>query len=379
MSTPFRRERPQGGTGEIGGRSELKQAHAYMSKGTTRCAQMPTLAFSANMRPGVFSTHIGTSSDVATATASAFDVGAISSNGSPSVYAVTDSEDGWVSASDGSVPQREAEPEPEVEVRVVELIQQVAGEVQRQRGMFVKMPRRSYTDLPRPKPSLLSRLLKPDPNVFSTNHRFCRDFSSQDRIQHDRQACGSSASSITRKGSIAPPQMAMVFTQALPTRPHTLVKEHMCAKRCPRNIELEESDGEDENTDNGIQVSHSLAHQKLAALAALSRRHSSTRTQPLTNSITTPIPLTYPYNLPAPIPPMTPRTTRRRMLSTELSESLRRNLLWERQVSRNYKVGYKKNSLSNTGDSSSKNGNRVEGERMQATRIWTDDYHFVGW
>ena len=67
------------------------------------------------------------------------------------------------------------------------------------------------------------------------------------------------------------------------------------------------------------------------------------------------------------------------MLSTELSESLRRNLLWERQVSRNYKVGYKKNSLSNTGDSSSKNGNRVEGERMQATRIWTDDYHFVGW
>lgn len=31
---------------------------------------------------------------------------------------------------------------------------------------------------------------------------------------------------------------------------------------------------------------------------------------------------------------MTPRTTRRQMLSTELSESLRRNLLWERQVSK---------------------------------------------
>ena len=48
----------------------------------------------------------------------------------------------------------------------------------------------------------------------------------------------------------------------------------------------------------------------------------------------TPIPVLHPYNLPPPAPPSTPRTTRRLMLSTELSESLRRNLLWERQVSK---------------------------------------------
>ena len=48
----------------------------------------------------------------------------------------------------------------------------------------------------------------------------------------------------------------------------------------------------------------------------------------------TPIPLGHPYNLPPPAAPMTPRTTRRQMLATELSESLRRNLLWERQVSK---------------------------------------------
>ena len=47
-----------------------------------------------------------------------------------------------------------------------------------------------------------------------------------------------------------------------------------------------------------------------------------------------PIPLCHPYNLPPPAAPTTPRTTRRQMLSTELSESLRRNLLWERQVSK---------------------------------------------
>ena len=48
----------------------------------------------------------------------------------------------------------------------------------------------------------------------------------------------------------------------------------------------------------------------------------------------TPIPVGHPYNLPPPAPPSTPRTTRRLMLSTELSESLRRNLLWERQLSK---------------------------------------------
>jgi hypothetical protein len=53
-----------------------------------------------------------------------------------------------------------------------------------------------------------------------------------------------------------------------------------------------------------------------------------------TPSHPTPIAVGHPYNLPLPEPPSTPRTTRRLMLSTELSESLRRNLLWERQVSK---------------------------------------------
>lgn len=53
-----------------------------------------------------------------------------------------------------------------------------------------------------------------------------------------------------------------------------------------------------------------------------------------TSNHPTPIPVGHPYNLPPPAPPSTPRTTRRLMLSTELSESLRRNLLWERQVSK---------------------------------------------
>lgn len=61
----------------------------------------------------------------------------------------------------------------------------------------------------------------------------------------------------------------------------------------------------------------------------------------------TPIPVGHPYNLPPPAPPSTPRTTRRQMLQKEMSESLRRNLLWERQVSKTNLPGYKSKSRSN--------------------------------
>lgn len=122
---------------------------------------------------------------------------------------------------------------------------------------------------------------------------------------------------------------------------------------------MEDTESDDDNPDDTIQVSRSLAQQKLAALADPHRQRHPDRgllTQQqqahqhqrqdahgtgqngarhqLQSVATAPIPLSHPYNLPAPAAPMTPRTTRRQMLQTELSESLRRNLLWERQVSR---------------------------------------------
>ncbi|EPT05503.1 hypothetical protein FOMPIDRAFT_1085277, partial [Fomitopsis schrenkii] len=175
----------------------------------------------------------------------------------------------------------------------------------------------------------------------------------------------------------------------------------------PQSTELEEySDTEDETTDNGIQVSRSLAQQKLAALADSNRRRYSDRgpvppeppVRPqLTSVATAPIPLGHPYNLPAPAPPMTPRTTRRQMLSTELSESLRRNLLWERQVSRTSMMGPRRNGLlsnglrpltavhdpvrSNSGPAN--NGEdadeRERRQRISRNRSWADDYHYAGW
>ncbi|KAG5645113.1 hypothetical protein DXG03_006927 [Asterophora parasitica] len=54
------------------------------------------------------------------------------------------------------------------------------------------------------------------------------------------------------------------------------------------------------------------------------------------------IPVGHPYNLPPPAAPSTPRTTRRLMLQTEMSESLRRNLLWERQVTKVNLLGFRR-------------------------------------
>ena len=161
----------------------------------------------------------------------------------------------------------------------------------------------------------------------------------------------------------------------------------------PQDQELEDESGSEGESGSGIQLSRSVAQQKLKALAErrgiithgtattsqkpqlgdegdvpdwakVSQPRPPTRTRShdqypqsqapdhnvnrrslnalhLNQMITStanhhplPIPVGHPYNLPPPAPPSTPRTTRRLMLSTELSESLRRNLLWERQVSK---------------------------------------------
>ncbi|KJA19830.1 hypothetical protein HYPSUDRAFT_104567, partial [Hypholoma sublateritium FD-334 SS-4] len=116
----------------------------------------------------------------------------------------------------------------------------------------------------------------------------------------------------------------------------------------------QEMDPESDSDGGGIMISQSVVQARLRALI---QRTSATR-NPEPNAAgpsgaqhppppaaddndpeqrppaTAPIQVGYPYNLPPPPPPSTPRTTRRQMLSTEMSESLRRNLLWQRQTSK---------------------------------------------
>ncbi|TFK36751.1 hypothetical protein BDQ12DRAFT_609472 [Crucibulum laeve] len=195
----------------------------------------------------------------------------------------------------------------------------------------------------------------------------------------------------------------------------------------PQDLELED-DSDSEGEGGGIMVSKSAAEEKLKALAE--RRTASRQTSagsggerrrniiappPVVNPHPAPIPLGHPYNLPPPAAPSTPRTTRRQMLQTELSESLRRNLLWERQVSKQNLVGFKRTASTGGGRgnllgglrpltaapsmvqlTAKTNGRRRSGggggggegvedrdrdkkAAMARNRSWADDFHFKGW
>ncbi|KAF8805395.1 hypothetical protein BYT27DRAFT_7105425 [Phlegmacium glaucopus] len=181
----------------------------------------------------------------------------------------------------------------------------------------------------------------------------------------------------------------------------------------PQDQELEDESGSEPESGGGIQVSKSVAQEKLKALAErrgivpnhnVNRRSLNSlhfnQMNGTTSNHTTPIPVGHPYNLPPPAPPSTPRTTRRLMLSTELPESLRRNLLWERQLS---KVNLAARRTASGGGRSSggvkerrASGGAIatgavpavydQNEReqrkqmaMARNRSWANDYHYSGW
>ena len=120
----------------------------------------------------------------------------------------------------------------------------------------------------------------------------------------------------------------------------------------PVGQEMEDDSDSDSEGDaqNAMLLSKSVVQGKLKALAArrqASGNVASTSKAPPPhqyNPMPTPIPVGHPYNLPPPTAPSTPRTTRRLMLQTEMSESLRRNLLWERQVSKVNPVGFRRSA-----------------------------------
>ena len=309
-------------------------------------------------------------------------------------------------------------------------LREAALEAQRQRELFVKQPKRSYSNLGRTQSGLLSQLLNPDPNVFPPG-RPCRVVSTHDVTR----TTGIPSTLTAGKSSAALPLAAQVTAQA-PMVSAATSSNHggYRPKGRPQGEELEDESDSPDDPDDTIQVSHSLAQQRLAALAAAkpSRRRASdnqvpittqtsamTATRPILPTVATaPIPLNHPWNLPAPAPPTTPRTTRRQMLATELSESLRRNLLWERQVSKTNLLGNagRRNGLGGGGGGSrlattvvngNGNGNAQAGpsqqqqqqhqrgqgsgdgaqdsiaERRQRAlarnRTWADDFHYTGW
>lgn len=342
-------------------------------------------------------------------------------------YETTDAEDsGWASEDmDAEDKARQAE-----KVNLSE----VALEAQRQLDLFAKVPKRSYSQLNRTQSGLLSQLLNPNPAQLPPNHPHRMSQSTADIVRMQRQAQREvqqmqtpqrSSSGFagpmrlqTSKSSAALPLAAQITAVSMSkhsssgTKGKESEKGGYRPKGRPKEEEMEDESGEDDDDDDDdkIQVSRSVAQQKLQAL--MSRRapepgvasHFAQNMRVVENhaapaaQATAPIPLGHPYNLPAPTPPMTPRTTRRRMLKQELSESMRRQLLWERQVSsttnpaatarRNNSVLSGLRPLSSTtsvqnpgATKSAENEDKDERKRraMARNRSWADDYHFSGW
>lgn len=353
-------------------------------------------------------------------------------------------------------------------------LREAALEAQRQRELFTKVPRRSYSNLNRTQSGLLSQLLNPNPGLVSPGHLDRTTRSSQDMVtvnltmtpagvqaqaqrhHHANQPfqivpvqrshnafTGPPTRLSTSKSAVALPMAARVTavggsksTASPVSRPATDENSGKNEKSGggyrrkgrPQEEEMEDDSGE-ENEDDRIQVSRSVAQEKLQALmlrrSSSSQHHQRRRESedgsiggakvqendhsvgtatytpsgPPTMAAPTPIPLGHPYNLPPPAPPMTPRTTRRRMLRTELSESMRRQLLWERQVSSttNPAAAARRARLTMTtsgfsmhadvqADPSATRGDvngtdDREGRRRMLSRNWTwsDDYHLAGW
>jgi Protein of unknown function (DUF3295) len=300
-------------------------------------------------------------------------------------------------------------------------LREAALEAQRQRELFVKQPKRSYSNLGRTQSGLLSQLLNPDPNVLPSGHPY------RVASTHDVTRSGIPSALTSGKSSAAHPLAAQVTAQAPLATATSSGHGGYRPKGRPQGEELEDDSDSPEDPDDTIQVSRSLAQQRLAALANPSRRRASDNQVPTQGSLamarpmlptiaTAPIPLNHPWNLPAPAPPTTPRTTRRQMLATELSESLRRNLLWERQVSKTNLLGNgRRNALGGSGAGAGSglrplvaavndNGNAQAGPSQQhqqphqdpgkaaeesiaerrrralaRNRTWADDFHYAGW
>ncbi|KAI9439508.1 hypothetical protein H4582DRAFT_2074805 [Lactarius indigo] len=288
--------------------------------------------------------------------------GIVVSNSS-SEYETTDTEedddDSWASGDISEGPAETAtmrpadkRPPTKEETR----LREAALEAQRQRELFVKQPKRSYSNLGRTQSGLLSQLLNPDPTVFPPGRPY--------RVSstHDVTRPSIPSALTSSKSPVALPQAAQITAQAPMGAATSSGRSNgngnvngsggYRPKGRPQGEELEDESDSPDDPDDTIQVSHSLAQQRLAALANPARRRASDNQgqpqapgmgiggRPLLQTVATaPIPLNHPWNLPVPAPPTTPRTTRRQMLATELSESLRRNLLWERQVSKTNLLG----------------------------------------
>ncbi|GAA5898503.1 uncharacterized protein JCM6883_003336 [Sporobolomyces salmoneus] len=158
-------------------------------------------------------------------------------------------------------------------------------------------------ELKRRPPGLLSQLFHPDQFVDDDEEEDTK--SSEMKRGHKSMSSLPSMTHRQDNNQISRPKPRGLLGDRLTmTRQPTFTK-----KGKPEDVELESSSEESEDEETGAS--------KNETAAALARKQRLAELEQAAAMAA---------------PPQTPRTTRRAMLATELSESLRRNLLWERQT-----------------------------------------------
>ncbi|SGY47703.1 BQ5605_C001g00561 [Microbotryum silenes-dioicae] len=178
---------------------------------------------------------------------------------------------------------------------------------QKQRPLFQKRPSvASNKDVPlkaRP-PGLLSQLFHPDLLLSEGDRAHSAVDVARTRSNLSMTAGGAPGNLLTTSKS-----HGMLSAQ----------RSKSFLKGAPEGVELESStdDGSDNEVDDAQQKGNERVESQSKLSVPLARQAQLQRQLESEAAIA---------------PPQTPRTTRRAMLATELSESLRRNLLWERQT-----------------------------------------------
>lgn len=266
-------------------------------------------------------------------------------------------------------PRRQQPPPPDAAK-----LQDAMLEAARQRDMFVKVPKGSYTNLNRTNSGLLSQLMNPDPARLP--HSQYRRVESSTELGSGSRHMGNDTGLQPSHSAMALPVSAQITVGSV--REKGEVKTNPVGadrisppgnsgyrrKGRPEDEEMEDdSDGEDGNT---LIVSNSVAEERLraifgssrggAALPGVKKHRSEPSIQPPDSSppiptpakdlptVTEHAPLGFPYNLPVAAIPSTPRTTRQNMLRTEMSESVRQNLLWSRYIHKQSVLGPRRKS-----------------------------------
>ncbi|QRV89552.1 hypothetical protein RhiJN_17570 [Ceratobasidium sp. AG-Ba] len=293
---------------------------------------------------------------------------------------------------------------------------QAANEASRQRSMFEKIK-------PRPPPrstrtGLLTNLMNPDPNRFP--QAAYRSHNSAQNLAAGRR--GTPNILQTSRSTVAVPTATAVTAEQITTHVTVDPQGRTVGGSGTRGLRLQarpqgdvDEDGstDDENSISN-ELSKSVAQQRLAALANRARappppamqqtRHGepdprSPALAPL--PAPPPPPATVPYDMDV-RPIHSPRTVRRKMIAGELSESLRRNLMWERTSTRFAMGGGALGSglrpltstrpgVTSTNSDRGPGGTRSGDEdasrqlseagrlTLARNRSWANDFHHAGW